>query len=47
MMYAAVEMAIEAPAEEAQINNEVCWMVCLYYAQLGKRLGSKRPEASA
>jgi len=46
MMYAAVEMAMEAPEEEEQINNEVCWMVCLYYAQLGKRLGSK-PRASA
>jgi AcrR family transcriptional regulator len=46
MMYAAVEMAMEAPAEEEQINNEVCWMVCLYYAQLGKRLGSKANAAT-
>ena len=40
MMYAATEMAMEAPAEEAQITNEVCWMVCLYYDQLGRRHAS-------
>jgi AcrR family transcriptional regulator len=37
LMYAATEMALDAPAQEAQITAEVCWMVCLYYAQLRKR----------
>lgn len=37
LLYAATEMAMEAPAQEAQINTEVCWMVCLYYQQLTKR----------
>jgi len=37
VMYAATEMALEAPAQEAQITAEVCWMVCLYYAQLRRR----------
>ena len=37
LMYAATEMALEAPAQEAQITAEVCWMVCLYYAQLRHR----------
>jgi AcrR family transcriptional regulator len=37
LMYAATEMAMEAPAQEAAITNEVCWMVCLYYAQLRHR----------
>ena len=37
LMYAATEMAMEAPAQEATINQEVCWMVCLYYAQLRRR----------
>jgi AcrR family transcriptional regulator len=37
LMYAATEMAMEAPAQEAQITREVCWMVCLYYAQLRER----------
>jgi hypothetical protein len=36
-MYVATEMALEAPAQEAQITAEVCWMVCLYYAQLRRR----------
>jgi AcrR family transcriptional regulator len=37
LMYVATEMALEAPAQEAQITAEVCWMVCLYYAQLRRR----------
>ena len=37
LMYAATEMALEEPAQEAQITAEVCWMVCLYYAQLRRR----------
>jgi AcrR family transcriptional regulator len=37
VMYAATEMALEAPAQEAQITAEVCWMVSLYYAQLRQR----------
>ena len=37
LMYAATEMAMEAPAQEAAITREVCWMVCLYYAQLRQR----------
>jgi AcrR family transcriptional regulator len=37
LMYAATEMAMEAPAQEAAITKEVCWMVCLYYAQLRDR----------
>jgi hypothetical protein len=37
LMYAATEMAMEAPAQEAQITSEVCWMVCLYYQQLSRR----------
>jgi AcrR family transcriptional regulator len=37
LMYAATEMAMESPSREAQINEEVCWMVCLYYRQLGQR----------
>ena len=37
LMYTATEMALEAPAQEAQITAEVCWMVCLYYAQLRRR----------
>jgi AcrR family transcriptional regulator len=37
MMYAATEMAMEAPDQEAQITGEVCWMVCAYYAQLERR----------
>lgn len=37
LMYAATEMAIEAPAQEKQITAEVCWMVCLYYAHLSQR----------
>jgi hypothetical protein len=37
LMYAATEMTLEAPAQEAQITAEVCWMVCLYYAQLRRR----------
>jgi hypothetical protein len=36
-MYAATEMALEAPAQEAQIMAEVCRMVSLYYAQLRQR----------
>jgi hypothetical protein len=36
-MYAATEMALEAPEQESQITAEVCWMVCLYYAQLRRR----------
>jgi hypothetical protein len=36
-MYAATEMALEEPAQEAQITVEVCRMVCLYYAQLRRR----------
>jgi AcrR family transcriptional regulator len=37
VMYTATEMALEAPAQEAQITAEVCWMVSLYYAQLRQR----------
>lgn len=37
LMYAATEMAMEAPTQEAAITQEVCWMVCLYYAQLRLR----------
>src|ERR1700733_9577477 len=37
MMYAATEMAMEAPEQEEQITNEVCWMVCAYYARLNER----------
>ena len=37
LMYAATEMALEEPAQETQITAEVCWMVCLYYAQLRRR----------
>lgn len=37
LMYAATEMAMEAPQQESQINEEVCWMVCLYYQQLSRR----------
>jgi AcrR family transcriptional regulator len=37
MMYAATEMAMESPSEEAQITEEISWMVCLYYAQLTHR----------
>jgi AcrR family transcriptional regulator len=37
LMYAATEMAMEEPKQEAQITAEVCWMVCLYYAQLRQR----------
>jgi AcrR family transcriptional regulator len=37
LMYAATEMAMESPSQEAQISEEVSWMVCLYYAQLANR----------
>jgi len=37
LRYAATEMALDEPAQEAQITVEVCWMVCLYYAQLRRR----------
>jgi AcrR family transcriptional regulator len=37
LMYAATEMAMEAPAQEAKITSEVCWMVCLYYQHLSRR----------
>lgn len=37
LMYAATEMAMEAPAQEAQITADVCRMVCLYYRHLDRR----------
>jgi AcrR family transcriptional regulator len=37
VMYAATEMSIESPSQEAQITEEVCWMVSLYYDQLANR----------
>jgi len=37
MMYAATEMAMAAPEQEARINEEICWMVCGYYDQLEAR----------
>jgi AcrR family transcriptional regulator len=35
MMYAATEMVLEEPGQdEDQINEEICWMVALYYQHL-------------
>lgn len=35
MMYAATEMVLEEPdQDEDQINEEICWMVALYYQHL-------------
>jgi AcrR family transcriptional regulator len=41
MMYAATEMVLEEPdQDEDKINEEICWMVSLYYQHL------TRPDAS-
>jgi AcrR family transcriptional regulator len=45
MMYAATEMAMEAPEQEEQITNEVCWMVCTYYGRLNDRYAASGPPA--
>ena len=37
LQYAATEMAMESPSQERQITEEVSWMICLYFDQLGKR----------
>lgn len=38
MMYAATEMVLEEPdQDEDQINEEICWMVALYYQHLTRR----------
>ncbi|WP_426197818.1 hypothetical protein, partial [Pseudomonas sp. DWP3-1-3b3] len=35
MMYAATEMVLEEPdQDEDRINEEICWMVSLYYQHL-------------
>jgi hypothetical protein len=35
MMYAATEMVLEEPdQDEDKINEEICWMVSLYYQHL-------------
>lgn len=37
MMYAATEMVLEEPdQDEDQINEEICWMVALYYQHLAR-----------
>ena len=45
MMYAATEMTMEAPEQEAQITNEICWMVCTYFARLNERHAAAGPSA--
>jgi AcrR family transcriptional regulator len=38
LMYAATEMVLEEPdQDEARVNEEVCWMVALYYNRLAER----------
>lgn len=38
LMYAATEMVLEEPdQDEARINEEVCWMVALYYNRLAEQ----------
>lgn len=38
VMYAATEMVLEEPdQDEARINEEVCWMVALYYNRLAQQ----------
>ena len=38
LMYAATEMVLEEPEQdEARVNEEVCWMVALYYNRLAER----------
>jgi AcrR family transcriptional regulator len=41
MMYAATEMVLEEPdQDEDKINEEICWMVALYYQHLTRRSAS-------
>lgn len=41
MMYAATEMVLEEPdQDEDQINEEICWMVALYYQHLTRQSAS-------
>ncbi|WP_223395229.1 TetR/AcrR family transcriptional regulator [Caulobacter segnis] len=43
MMYAATEMVLEEPdQDEDQINEEICWMVALYYQHLTASGGASR-----
>ncbi|USQ98260.1 TetR/AcrR family transcriptional regulator [Caulobacter sp. RL271] len=43
MMYAATEMVLEEPGQdEDQINEEICWMVALYYQHLTTSGGASR-----
>lgn len=42
MMYAATEMVLEEPdQDEDKINEEICWMVSLYYQHLTRPDGGK------
>lgn len=42
LMYAATEMVLEEPdQDEARINEEVCWMVALYYNRLAEQHAAK------
>jgi AcrR family transcriptional regulator len=43
LMYAATEMVLEEPdQDEARINEEVCWMVALYYNRLAQQHATAR-----
>ncbi|OHB26142.1 MAG: TetR family transcriptional regulator [Phenylobacterium sp. RIFCSPHIGHO2_01_FULL_69_31] len=43
LMYAATEMVLEEPEQdEARVNEEVCWMVALYYNRLAERHAAAR-----
>jgi len=43
LMYAATEMVLEEPdQDEARINEEVCWMVALYYNRLAEQHAAGR-----
>lgn len=43
MMYAATEMVLEEPdQDEDQINEEICWMVALYYQHLTRAASAAR-----
>jgi AcrR family transcriptional regulator len=41
MMYAATEMVLEEPdQDEDKINEEICWMVALYYQHLTREISA-------
>ncbi|PZR34895.1 TetR/AcrR family transcriptional regulator [Caulobacter segnis] len=43
MMYAATEMVLEEPdQDEDQINEEICWMVALYYQHLTRAVSAAK-----